>query len=480
MTRNANDRREDAEHESADASLARLTDWADDRLTRIGLRTEFARDCLLAAFALLVSTFLLWALLTLLEQEDGIELARWTVAALATLASAQSIALCIRRSHPFPCLMVVVVLQVAILALIPADTAFQGIAPFIAAYTCGTRFPGRRLLWILTAIVVFQITVGAMIGGHLSEPTVQPTPTSPLTTPSTGADYLMLSVAQLISSVTNYVLAAFIGTYVATRRSYAELLRIHSTETVWAQRARTDAAIRAERSRMARELHDVAAHHLSGMVVQAGAVERLIGREDQAAKEATTWIRTQGKETLDSLRLVVGALREPVVDAASSGSGARSASVDSAPVPGLAVLDRLVQAERDLGATIDVVRNGVPYALPLIADVTFYRVAQEALSNARVHAAQARVHILLRYSESEVSLEVVNRPGRGPGPDADGSPDAPRGLGLIGMRERTQIIGAVLDAGPTASGGWRVWLALPVSREVSAGESHLTEASGSA
>jgi signal transduction histidine kinase len=201
---------------------------------------------------------------------------------------------------------------------------------------------------------------------------------------------------------------------------------------------------------MARELHDIAAHHLSGMVVQAAVVERLIDRDPQAAKEAAAWIRAQGRETLHNLRLVVGALRGPGGDDLDEG----------APVPGLAVLDRLVRTARELGTPVELVRDGEPVELPPIADVTFYRVVQEALANVREHAPGAPARIVLRYGVADVSLEVEN--AARPAPDR---PRVNRGFGLAGMQERAQLIGATLDTGPTPSGGWRVALRLPLDGE---------------
>jgi signal transduction histidine kinase len=131
-------------------------------------------------------------------------------------------------------------------------------------------------------------------------------------------------------------------------------------------------------------------------------------------------------------------------------------------VPGLSVLDRLVQTARELGTPVDLVRDGEPRDLPPIADISFYRVTQEALSNVRDHAPGAPARVVLRYRDSEVSLEVVNEAR--PAPDR---PRAGRGFGLAGMRERAQLIGATFEAGPTPSGGWQVSLSLPLDRETS-------------
>ena len=211
----------------------------------------------------------------------------------------------------------------------------------------------------------------------------------------------------------------------ATRRSYLELVRLRAAELIRTQQATTQAAIFAERSRMARELHDVAAHHLSGLVVQAAAVERQIDSDPEAAKKGTAWIRGQGKETLDSLRLIVGVLRE------RPGSG-HGEDAHDAPPPGLGALDGLVRTARNLGDTVELVREGRPRQLPPIADAAFYRVAQESLSNARQHAPGAPVRMAVRFAEREVSLEVANAPAVGVATGSTREP-ARQGMGLIGM-----------------------------------------------
>nr|WP_276611866.1 histidine kinase [Kineococcus vitellinus] len=205
---------------------------------------------------------------------------------------------------------------------------------------------------------------------------------------------------------------------------------------------------------MARELHDVAAHHLSGMVVQAAAVEKLVDRDPPAARAGAAWIRAQGRQTLDNLRLTVGVLRETSEQTSGAGTGA-----ERTPTPGLASLEELVQTARELGTSVELIRRGPPRTLPPIADISCFRVAQEALSNARQHAPGAAVTILLELSPHEVGLEVSD----------SGSPQAARprragaGVGLIGMRERAELIGADFSAGPLPGGGWRVRLRIPVA-----------------
>lgn len=411
----------------------RITEWADARLTRVGLTGGFRRDCALAVVLCLVTTGLLLVLFADPALTPGLALAPFHVAAAIVVTAAQALVLCIRRVSPVLCLWVVALLQVAMFAVLPAAAAVRGLAPAVAAYGCGALLPGRRAARVVAGVALFE-SAGLVVANVV-----------PVVSPVSSV------VAQGLSSVLTYAASALVGAYIATRRQFVGLVRVRAAEAVEAQRARADAAIGSERARMARELHDIAAHHLSGMVVQAAVVERLIDRDPQAAKEAAAWVRAQGKETLHNLRLVVGALRGP---------GQSDLEDGGAPVPGLAVLERLVQTARELGTPVALVQDGASTELPPIADITFYRVTQEALANAREHAPGAPARVLLRYGGSEVSLAVEN--------EARPAPDRPRthrGFGLAGMRERAQLIGAEFDAGPTPSGGWRVSLRLPVDRE---------------
>ncbi|RZT85850.1 signal transduction histidine kinase [Pseudonocardia sediminis] len=417
----------------------------DERLTRLGLTGEFRRDAALAVVVAVVSTGLIAVLVTVPAAAIIPGLTPFQTVTAIVVTAVQSLLLCLRRVHPVLCLAGIVALEVPLVAVLPAGQNLNGLAVFVAAYTCGTRLSARRTAEVLVVAALLEAIGFAVLnlGPALraGSPLVEGGP--PLTTAALWA----VLAGHLASTLLTFGAGAMIGAYVATRRRYVDLVRVRAAEAVEAQRARADAAIGQERSRMARELHDIAAHHLSGMVVQAAVVERLIDRDPQAAKEAAAWVRGQGKETLHNLRLVVGALRGSDDDALD----------DGAPVPGLGVLDALVGTARDLGTPVELVREGEPPELPPIADVTFYRVAQEALANARDHAPGAPVRVLLRDDGTAVVLDVVNEAS---GTRA-GAPAEHRGLGLVGMRERAQMIGASWEAGEIPSGGWRVRLSLP-------------------
>ncbi|MGC5287503.1 sensor histidine kinase [Micromonospora sp. DT231] len=419
------------DHTGTEPGSPRLTRWLDERLTRLGVTGVFPRDCLLAA-ALTVLTFvLLTVLIWFVAPEDGVSFDPTRAWLLIAVCCVQAMLLCLRRVRPLLCLALVVGLQLPVIGVSLPEATVRGVAPFVVAYTIGSVLPSRRALLAVGAAVLVE-SVGAAF----------------VVTPN-----LLTGVAYVAASALTYLGATFVGTYVATSRRYVELVRVRAEEAVREQQTKIQGAIGAERTRMARELHDVAAHHLSGMVVQAAAVERLIDRDPAAAKAGVAWIRSQGKETLDNLRLVVGVLR---------GRPGHEGGDGATPVPGLGMLDDLVRTVGTLAGPVEFVREGQQRAVPPIADVALYRIAQESLSNARQHAPGAAARVVLRFRPRSVSLEVVNEPA------ARRTVPAPRtgGVGLVGMRERAQLIGASFAAGPTTSGGWSVTTTLPTNDPV--------------
>lgn len=400
---------------------------ADAALDRIGLTTPRRRDAALAAVVAVVSVAMVLVVLADPALGAALRGGPLTVPAVLVLLVVQSGALAVRRTRPALCLAVTIALQVAMAAVLPPAGFLRGPAPVIAAYTCGAWSPPRRALTL------------AGLGGLVE--------TAGVVGSAPAAATVAAVLTQLVSSVLTYLAATMLGAWVATRRRYAEMARLRAAEAVAAQRARADAAVGAERARLARELHDIAAHHLAAMVVQASVVERLIDRDPAAARRTAADVRARGRATLQDLRQVVGALRERGEDGEEDGL-----ADGGAPVPGLAALAELAAGS---GASLHV--DGTPRELPPVADVSVYRVAQEALSNARDHAPGAPVTVRVEHQEGATVLEVRN------GPSAAAPEPRPGGLGLIGMRERAELIGATLDVGPLPDGGWRVRLELPRS-----------------
>ena len=206
----------------------------------------------------------------------------------------------------------------------------------------------------------------------------------------------------------------------------------------------TREAVAAERSAIARELHDVVAHHMSVMVVQAGAARAVSGSDPAATAEALRQIEASGRTGLAEMRRLLEVLK-----AEEYGDG-------RAPQPGLARLDELLDAMRASGLPVETVVEGTPRPLPPGVDLSAYRIVQEALTNVLRHAGGASARVLVRYEADALELEIADD---GPGPPDD--PEASGGHGLIGMRERVQLFGGVLEAGPRPGGGFLVRARLP-------------------
>ena len=229
----------------------------------------------------------------------------------------------------------------------------------------------------------------------------------------------------------------------ARERGHAE-----TSERARRLEAERDASVRTavaeERERIARELHDIVAHCVSVMVVQAGAAEDLLDRDRQRARQPLVAIQESGREAVAELRRMLGLLRG---DAAAPALR---------PQPGTAELDELVAQMGAAGLSVRLQVAGIPRPLPPGIELTGYRIVQEALTNTLKHAGPTSATVSLRYDEHSLEIEVVDD-GRG------GTVDG-RGHGLIGMRERTALYGGELDAGPRPQGGFRVRARLPVER----------------
>jgi signal transduction histidine kinase len=203
-------------------------------------------------------------------------------------------------------------------------------------------------------------------------------------------------------------------------------------------------AVFEERVRIARELHDVVAHHVSMMGVQAGAARVVIDRDPGKAKEALSAIESSSREAVAELHQLLGFLRQA------------GDTDDLAPQPGLDELPRLAASMHDSDLAVAVSIEGEQRVLPPTVDVSAYRIVQEALTNTLKHSVASRADVHLRYWPDELEVEIIDD-GRPTG----AAPPAPGGLGLIGMRERAALHGGQLSAGPAAGGGFAVRVRLP-------------------
>ena len=248
----------------------------------------------------------------------------------------------------------------------------------------------------------------------------------------------------------------------AERNTELERLRL-----VEAQRAVAD-----ERTRIARELHDVVAHHVSAIAVRAQAAAHVQDRRPEEAGAALAYVTGAAGETLTALRRMVGVLRtsadESTVSAGGAGPGDLDGAAGLAPQPGLAQLPALLERMRATGMDVTLHEDGAAAAaLPADAQLAVYRIVQESLTNALRHAPGAPVEVRLGWQARWLSIRVTNDAASAADPASparadDGSPLAAGGHGLVGMGERLAAYDGTLRVGPLPGGGWRVAADLPV------------------
>jgi signal transduction histidine kinase len=215
------------------------------------------------------------------------------------------------------------------------------------------------------------------------------------------------------------------------------------------QEARERALLLDERARIARELHDVVAHAVSVMVVQAGAARFALGTDDDEVRDRLLSVETTGRTAVEDLRRLLDLLR--------ADDATHSAEPDG-PQPGLGRLDDLVDGLQRAGLPVRLETEGLPADLPAMLDVTAYRLVQEALTNVLKHSAAEWVRVEVRADGGSVVLEVTDG---GPARDGEARDRPSGGQGLVGMRERVALFGGRFDAGPHGA-GWRVRAELPL------------------
>jgi signal transduction histidine kinase len=236
-----------------------------------------------------------------------------------------------------------------------------------------------------------------------------------------------------------------VGVVARTRRGSTEQLAVQE------RRHEGERALLEERQRIARELHDVVAHHMSVIAIQAEAGPYKVQDPPKELVESFAEIRASALSGLKELRRVLGVLR--------------SDSPDTAPQPGLDDLEELLESARSAGVTVTAGVGGTARPLPAGVDLSAYRIIQEALSNVMRHAPGAAVQVKLYYGDAALVVEVRNDhcpPGTPVPADQDRVPGEGGGHGIIGMRERATMLGGHLQAGPTEKGEFLVTAALPL------------------
>jgi signal transduction histidine kinase len=234
-----------------------------------------------------------------------------------------------------------------------------------------------------------------------------------------------------------YALAWILGRALRRRQELAAALQDRAARLEHDQEAKARSAVADERARIARELHDVIAHSLSVIVVQAAAERRVLGPEHTTTREVLGAIEHTGRQALVELRRLLGVIRKTDDRPALR------------PQPTLAYLDELLAQVREAGLAVQLRIEGEPVPLPPGVDLSAYRIVQEALTNVLKHAGASHAEVLICYRTGELELEVSDD-GHGPAAAPGG------GHGLVGMRERVALYGGVLEAGRRDGGGYRL------------------------
>ena len=332
------------------------------------------------------------------------------------LLLAMTVAIAWVRTAPLAVLAVVVAGVVALTDYLQVP---QGVALLIAAYSA-VLYSDRRVV-----VAALLITLAAWLfafSGHAS-------------IPARFAPLLLIAPAWLAGS--------------AMRR------RGHSAEASAARADRLEreqeASLRAERARIARELHDLVTHSVSVMVLQTGAARQIMSKDEPRSRELLESVEASGRSALEELRRLLGLL--------SDGDGAAPLS----PQPGVTEIPTLVEQVRQAGVDIELCVEGQPRNVPGGVSVTAYRIVQEALTNVLKHAGGAPTRVIVRWADSVLELEVIDD---GPRQDADDG-NAKSGRGIAGMRERAAMYGGTLDARPGPERGYIVRGRIPL-------ESHVT------
>jgi signal transduction histidine kinase len=337
------------------------------------------------------------------------------------------------------------------------ELLFYNICLFIAVYTVGAWGRSRLTALLVRGAIVLAMFVWLFWGMSLAS--LVPDFLDELPNDGPISPFVAYSLINIITNVLFFGGAWYFGD-TAYRSARGRAALEQRTEELAAERERSrDQAVALERLRIARELHDVVAHHVSVIGVQAGAARRVLAREPEAAAASLSAIEESAREAVAELHGLLGTLRH---------NGEADAS--AAAPHGLDELPALVEEATANGvpATLSVI--GDPRAPSTVVAVTAYRLVQEALTNVRKHAGPgATADVRVRWTDTTLEVEVTDTgSARGTAPRGSGSAVAGgTGLGLIGMRERVAAVGGELEIGPRRNGGYLVRASLPTRRKES-------------
>ena len=341
------------------------------------------------------------------------------------LLVAQSVALIVRRRWPMAVYSFVGFITIAY-AWLGYPESVGGFGVLVAIYTVAAHVPLREAV---VAAGVYVVGMAASLIGFSRDAGVP----------------LDVFLADFLVNLLALVLAWTVGVTIRTRRAYVASLEARAELLEREQEDNARLAVALERGRIAREMHDVVAHNVSVVVVQAAAAERLVETDPARARQAMRDVATTGRQALTEMRRLLGVLRDgEAVD-------------DFGPQPGVAELRALASTVEDAGMQVELSVQGEERPLPASAALSVYRIVQEALTNSLRHAGPARARVILRYLPDALEVQVSDNGAGGVAAAEHG------GHGLIGMRERVALFGGELTAGPRPEGGYAVVARIPTS-----------------
>jgi signal transduction histidine kinase len=351
-----------------------------------------------------------------------------------TLLLLETLPLIVRRRWPIPVFGITLAATAGHALLAEGQIVNESLGALVALFTVAERYDRRVSV---AAALVAAATFAAVIF-----------------TKSAGEQ---LAVTGFLSTMLAVVVVLALGDWSHTRRRYSAAIEENSRLQEAEREDRSRRAVEEERERIARELHDIVTHHVSVIVIQAGAGLTALDRRPERARSALEAIDRTSREALTDMRRMLGILGDTREgsDQGTPGDAPRE------PMPGLERLGRLIEEVRAAGLPVELSIDGVRRPLDAGVELAAYRIVQEALTNALKHARGARARVRLGYEPRAVDIEVTDEGGTG---HRDTGESDGGGRGLIGMRERVALYGGDFEAGPTST-GFRVHARLPIESE---------------
>ena len=358
-----------------------------------------------------------------------------------------SVPLAFRRRFPITVAVIVCVVYFLSVSFRVPEVYVGNVAMFIGLYTVGAWVNDRRRANIARITLIAGMFLWLLVTMFIDATSTDPAIDEAFSRVGLFSPYLAFALIQLILNA-----AYFGGAYYLGDRAYRSALQLialderqreleHEREVTAAQ------AVALDRVAIARELHDVVAHHVSAMGVQAGAARAVMDMNPAAAKDALVGIEQSARSAIDELHNLLETLRTPAGDGGA----------DAPSTLRLTMIPDLVARADEVGVPTTFTVVGDPRPVPELVQVNLYRIAQEALTNARRHGGPgATAEVRLRYDDAGVELEITNT-----GRNATGSRS---GLGQLGMRERAAASGGTIEIGPRPRGGFLVRVSVPLTR----------------